>query len=271
MAYRKQCLIFSHDDTYHKTLLSEPNDEWQKIRLTSSQKKNLHQYLDSRWVGKNDQVSFTKSLAVGKAVSTNSLLESGKPTILLLTNVIWDAQLHYEGRVFDSMMDWVIFTLKFFIKKQDLDLIIRVHPAERFGTLPSRQNVVDEINKVFPILPSNITILGPEHPASTYELAVKSDSVLIYGTKTGVELCAKGIPVVVAGEAWLKNKGIAVDVKSKGHYKEVLESLPFGKRLSNTKTSLAEKYAYHFFFRRMIYIKSLKHVKKHAPLAYNFR
>ncbi len=33
------------------------------------------------------------------------------------------------------------------------------------------------------------------------------DAVLIYGTKTGVELSSRGIPVVVAGEAWVRGKG----------------------------------------------------------------
>lgn len=270
VAYRKQCLIFSHNATYHKTLLSEPNEDWQNIKLTASQKIQLHQYLQSRWLGKNDQISFTKPLSVKKYINNHDLVTDDKPNILLLTNVIWDAQLHYEGRVFDSMMSWVLFTLKFFIKNQNLNLIIRIHPAERFGTLPSRQNVADEIARTFPNLPANITILAPDNPTSTYELAEISDSVLIYGTKTGVELAARGIPVIVAGEAWIRNKGIAIDIKSKEHYLKVLKSLPVGKVLSKAKTELAEKYAYHFFFRRMIFVKSLKNIKSHAPLAYNF-
>ena len=89
------------------------NEDWQNIKLTASQKIQLHQYLQSRWLGKNDQISFTKPLSVKKYINNHDLVTDDKPNILLLTNVIWDAQLHYEGRVFDSMMSWVLFTLKF--------------------------------------------------------------------------------------------------------------------------------------------------------------
>jgi len=33
VAYRKRRFIFSHDDTYHHTLLSEPRDHWERLEL----------------------------------------------------------------------------------------------------------------------------------------------------------------------------------------------------------------------------------------------
>ncbi len=39
-------------------------------------------------------------------------------------------------------------------------------------------------------------------------------TVLIYGTKTGVELSAQGTPVIVGGEAWIRNKGLTMDASS---------------------------------------------------------
>ena len=77
-------------------------------------------------------------------------------------------------------------------------------------------------------------------------------SVLIYGTKTGVELTSLGIPVIVAGEAWIRGKSITTDVRSPEHYREILDSLPWKRRLDDATMQRAKKYAYHFFFRRMI-------------------
>ena len=57
---------------------------------------------------------------------------------------------------------------------------------------------------------------------------------------------------MVAGEAWIRGKGFSTDVTSVAEYDEVLEALPRGARLSPAEVDRARRYAYHFFFRRMI-------------------
>jgi hypothetical protein len=81
---------------------------------------------------------------------------------------------------------------------------------------------------------------------------MRCDSVLLYGTKTGVELTSLGIPVVVAGEAWIRNKGLTMDASTPGEYFDHLRRLPHGQRMDDVQVKRARKYAYHFFFRRMI-------------------
>jgi hypothetical protein len=60
------------------------------------------------------------------------------------------------------------------------------------------------------------------------------------------------IPVIVAGEAWIRNKGLTLDASSMQEYFEILGRLPLGYRMDEASTQRARKYAYHFFFRRMI-------------------
>jgi hypothetical protein len=133
-----------------------------------------------------------------------------------------------------------------------VQLVIRIHPAEVRGTLPARQRIVDEIGRAYPALPGNIIVIPPGSTISTYAVMEQCDSVIIYNTKTGVELAAMGIPVIVAGEAWIRNKGFALEVENRQQYRQVLDRLPLGKRMSNDDVLKARKYAYHFFFRRMI-------------------
>ena len=144
-------------------------------------------------------------------------------------------------------------------------MVIRVHPAEIRGTLPSRQKVVDEINKNFPTLPKNIIIIPPENNVSTYSVMYKCNGVIIYGTKTGVELTSVGIPVIVAGEAWVRNKGITIDAKSSKNYFSILDTLPFKNRLNKSQIMRAQKYAFHFFFRRMVPIACVNEVQGWPP------
>lgn len=252
-AYRKQCFIFSHGDTYHHTLLVEPSENWMGLELSSAMSEQIGSYLLSRWTGARDWIWFHEQPQEELArIASETGIDFSKPVIGLLTNVIWDAQLHYRANAFPNMLEWIFESIAYFARRPDLQLAIRVHPAEIRGTIPSRQRVVDEIAAAFPRLPPNVFVIPPESQVSTYALMAQCDSTLIYGTKTGVELTAMGIPVIVAGEAWIRNKGLTTDVTSPDEYHRTLDSLPLGARLDQSIVERARKYAYHFFFRRMI-------------------
>ena len=253
-AYRKHCFIFSHHDTYHHTLLSEPVSTWEDMPWTAEMEEDILDYLKSRWQGTRDWIWFHEKpeedvLAIARELG----IDLSRPCIGMLTNVMWDAQLHYRANAFANMREWTVETIRYFAERRpDLQLVIRVHPAEIRGTVPSRQPIVEEIRRAFPTLPPNVFVVGPESNVSTYAMMVQCDSVIIYGTKTGVELTSLGIPVIVGGEAWIRNKGITLDASSADEYFELLERLPLREKMSEPATQRARKYAYHFFFRRMI-------------------
>jgi hypothetical protein len=166
------------------------------------------------------------------------------------------------------MVDWVMRTITYFKGRPDLQLLIRVHPGELAppgGSTVSRQPIVEEIRNTFPDLPKNVFIIGPESTVSTYAAMDRCDSVIIYGTKTGVELTSVGIPVIVAGEAWIRNKGMTMDASSADEYFRHLDTLPLGKRMPQAMIDRARKYAYHFFFRRMLPLPFLEPAPQSWP------
>jgi hypothetical protein len=270
MAYRKNSFIFSHGDTYHHTLMSEPVGNWIDMEWDDEIEAELHAYLTSRWTGAEDWISFNRApeTELG-AIARETGIDFSKPSIGLLTNVMWDAQLHYPQNAFADMWEWLVTTITYFDRRRDLQLIIRVHPAELRGHIQSRQPIADEIRREIGTLPPNIHVIPPDSAVSTYSVMTQCDSVLIYGTKTGVELASLGVPVIVAGEAWIRNKGITIDARSREHYLEVLDSLPLRRRLDDAAMRRAKKYAYHFFFRRMIPLTVVKPVegKSWSPYA----
>lgn len=251
-AYRKGCFLFSHDDTYHHTLLSEPVSTWETMKWNPERERVLMDYLYSRRSGIHDWIWFHEAPNedIGSIV-TELGIDVSKPCIGLLTNVMWDAQLHYPANAFPDMRTWLIETIRYFQTKPELQLLIRVHPAEIRGTLPSRQPIMEEIMDVYPALPSNVFIIPPESSISTYAVMSYCQTIIIYGTKMGVELISLGLPVVAAGEAWVRQKGLTVDVHTREEYFQILDQLPLSK-LDDTTVLRARKYAYHFFFRRMI-------------------
>lgn len=271
VAYRKRCFIFSHGDTYHHTLLDEPVDSWQSMPWTEDSEQAILDYLKSRWQGTRDWIWFhEKPDEEMDRIAQEIGLDLTKPIIGMLTNVMWDAQLHYRANAFPDMLTWVLQTLEYFAKRPDLQLLMRIHPAEIRGTMPSRQPLLPEIMKVWPELPSNIFILPPESPVSTYAAMMQCDAAIIYGTKTGVELTSMGIPVIVGGEAWIRNKGITLDASSPEEYFQHLDQLPFRKRLDTDTLTRARRYAYHFFFRRMIPVQCMEPVQAWPPYAIRF-
>lgn len=255
-AYRKNCFIFSHGDTYHHTMMDEPVSLWECMPWSSERENTITRYLRSRWEGEHDWIRFHEHPYFEKdRILAEIGCDASRPIIGCLTNVMWDAQLHYPANAFANMLEWLLFTVRYFGERPDLQLVIRVHPAEIRGSVPTKQPVVKELRKYFPILPSNVFVVPPESNISTYVLSELCEAVIIYGTKTGVELTSVGIPVIVAGEAWIRNKGVTTDATSPESYRQILDSLPKNKRLGEDTISRARKYAYHFFFRRMIPIQ----------------
>jgi hypothetical protein len=262
-AYRKKCFIFSHHETYHHSLMSEPTSVWENIKWNDRIDRDLLTYLKSRWDGSGDWIWFHDNPEKDIArIKIELGLDPKKPAIGLLTNVVWDAQLHYPANAFPTMLDWILKSVSYFSKREDVQLIIRIHPAEIRGTIPSRQRVAEEISAAFPQMPPHIKVIPPESNLSTYATMAECDSVIIYGTKTGVELTAMGIPVIVAGEAWIRNKGISIDANSVLEYFRILDTLPLKKRMDEEKILRAKKYAYHFFFRRMVPVNCMKPTKR---------
>ncbi len=253
VAYRKRRFIFSHDDTYHHTLMTEPREHWENLHLSPTNERELMQYLSSRREGMFDWIVFHRPTRQDpQEIAKRVGIDLGKPVIGLLTNVSWDAQLHYPANAFPNMLEWLVQTCQYFAARPELQLLIRVHPAEISGFPPSRQPILAELAKRIPRLAPNIIVVPPESGMGTYALMSLCNAAIIYGTKMGVELTSVGLPVIVAGEAWIRNKGITHDASTPDEYFRILGRLPFSERLGPALLARARRYAYHFFFNRMI-------------------
>jgi hypothetical protein len=265
-AYRTSCFIFSHGDTYHHTLMAEPAEAWESMPWTPAMEAQILQYLKSRWSGARDWIWFHDEPDEDFAAYAREVgLDLSRPIVALLTNVMWDAQLHYPANAFPGMLDWVLRTIVYFKCRPELQLLIRVHPAEIRGTATSRQPLVPEIERAFPTLPPNVFVIPPESQVSTYAAVAGVNAAIVYGTKTGVELTSMGIPTIVAGEAWIRNKGLTLDASSPADYFDILGRLPLAARMLPEQVERARKYAYHFFFRRMVPVPCMVPTKAVPP------
>lgn len=252
IAYRAGSFIFSHDDTYHFTLMTEPVETWRGLDLNDRMEHTLDDYMRARETGAKDWITYQDSAeqSIGELAGRYGI-DFSKPTVTAFTNVLWDAQVFYQSNAFPNMLDWLFETIRYFRRRPDVHLIVRVHPAEVLNALTSRQTAMAELARVFPELPPNVTVIPPTDKANSYVLARHSNAAIIYGTKMGVELAYMGVPTIVAGESWARNKGLTFDAASREDYLRLLDAIPLAPMDQETRRNAA-KYAFHFFFRRTI-------------------
>lgn len=253
VGYRQRSFVVSHDDSYHHTMLDEPVERWENLSLSPAQEGELDRYLESRRRGDRDWIVFGKGTDFdAKAYLERRGIDLARPVTLALTNVAWDAQLHYPSNSFASMADWLIETVRWFAGHPDAQLVIRVHPAELSGSMPANERSADILAAAFPSLPANVVLVAPDDPISTYALIDIAAVSIVYATKAGIEVAASGKPLIVAGDAWARGKGFSIDAADPAGYRAILDQLPVIMPPSPEETARAKRYAFHYFFRRMI-------------------
>ena len=186
----------------------------------------------------------------GKEKIRSQLKLDNRPVILLPANVLGDtATLGRTRSLFsDSMTDWLIRVIKFFVDHSEAQLVIRLHPAEAKLTGPS---VAETITRAFPSLPEHIHLIGAKEEINTYDLVEITDLALVYTTAVGLEMATRGIPVMLSGNAHYRKKGFTIDADSWQEYFQKLEvalvDLP-AQRLTPEQVERAWNYAYFYFY-----------------------
>ena len=256
--YRRNSIIVTRNDSLHRQLIYEDNSTWEQMKFDKKNEKKIDEYLKSRWVGDTDWEFYSKNPKFnGKEYLKERNLDLSKPIVGLATNVMWDAQISFPNKVFLDMLEWLFFTIDFFTKNDHLQLVIRIHPAELNISKKSSQRVFDEVKKRYKNLPKNILLIKPDDDISTYSVFEKCNCVITYGSKIAIETAAVNIPTIVCGENFVKNKNVTIDIDSKEDYLKVLKEIPLPKNIIKDKILRAKKYAYHFWFRKMMKVESI--------------
>ncbi len=254
VGYRTNCFNVCHSETHIHSYMNEPTECWESLPWNDRMEERISKYLSGRWSGRFDwlkvitQGENTEPADIAKEIG----LDLSKPVVGLLTNVLWDGQLCYPSNAFESQIDWIKYTIRYFEGREDIQLLIRIHPSEHDSWIKSRQSVSDEIKKHFPRLPKNVFVILATSTINTYKAMLNCNAVLIYGTTAGLEMVCMGLPVIAAGEAWIRSKGLCAAVSTPQEYKTVLDDLPFKMKVADDVRKRALKYAYHFYLRQMI-------------------
>jgi hypothetical protein len=252
---RKDTVVACHNETYHRQLVSEDNSVWERYSLTDSERDRVLTYAkDKREVGAGVDYFNYHPNPINDFDKLIELIDidRSKPIVSVYTNVLWDAQIFYSENVFSNMVVWLFETIELLANNKEVWGVIRIHPAEKKGGVPTNQPIMDVIKRKYKTLPSNIRIISPESDISSYVLAEHSKAAIIYGTKMGLEIALMGIPLVVCGESFSRNKGYGIDIKSLEEYADLISRLDTLSISTIEMKERAIRYAHYLYFRKML-------------------
>jgi hypothetical protein len=183
----------------------------------------------------------------GETVRASLGIDSRRRVISAFTNLAWDTALLGKDIAFESQFDWLARAAEFVSPHDDVVLVIRVHPAEsRWG---SGQPVEAELAARLGQLPRNVCLVRSDDSTSSYGLLAISDLALCYTTTVGLEAAVRGITVAVAGKTHYRGRGFTLDIESRTDLERVISDPP---TMKPDQVELARRYAFAFFFRRMV-------------------
>jgi hypothetical protein len=246
-------VLFDHNQPAIRFDLDQPWQQGRDRPLAATEERELDEYLETRARGQVGVIDLWPAMERGRGALAERLgLAPERPTAVLYTNILWDSAVFGRDVGFDGMFDWVAESVRLFAATRSRDLVIRVHPSEvRIPMSESRDRVIDRLRALFPDLPTNVRVVPPEDPASSYTLMGLADAVLVYTSTIGLEAAVRGRPVVVAGRTHYRGRGFTFDPRDReGYAADVAHALAC-KHLPPGEVEIARRYAHLFFFRFM--------------------
>ncbi len=175
-------------------------------------------------------------------------MRGDRPIALMCTNIAWDSAVLGRNTIFSSMVEWIRCTLDYFAEHPCWQLVVRIHPAETiFGT----NQPVDKIARErLQEIPDNICLVPSDDSLNTYGLMDLSDIGLVYTSTAGLEMAARGIPVIVAAKTHYAGKGFSVDPVTVDSYYSTLDEAmnePTTLKMTPRQIELAQCYLDVYF------------------------
>ncbi len=177
-----------------------------------------------------------------------SLYLDERPIVMLATNVLGDSLTLGRQAISETMAEWILNTIRILQDREDIQLIIRIHPGE---LLTRGMSMLDVINQEFPHLPAHMHLIKPDEKVNTYDLIAIADLGLVYTTTVGLEMAMAGVPVIVSGKTHYRGRGFTIDPQTWSEYEQKLNLIlncPQEFRMTDEQVELAWRYAYLFFF-----------------------
>lgn len=175
----------------------------ERIQLTEDDFVRVTKHFQALLSGKNSVLSLPKTRSELDIRKKFGIPEGAKLLLATLSSYdeIFAAQMAqaipYEKLPFESQAEWVRKLLELIRGRDDLFLVIRIHPREfHKDSLGRISQHASDLVAAFANLPPNARLNLPEDEVSLYDFAGEADVVLNAWSTAGEDLGMLGIPVV---------------------------------------------------------------------------
>jgi len=133
-----------------------------------------------------------------------------------------------DGLLFQNSYDWLSFVISLVGFRDDVHLILRVHPRQYPNKRESRKSEdATYLEQFLSSLPANVSVNWPSEQISLYDIAKVVDLVLNRTSSAGIELSALGIPTLNCDPELMisYDPNISVVAKTKSEYETAFNNL----------------------------------------------
>ena len=178
-------------------------------------------------------------------------LDRKKPTSVVFSHVLWDANLFYGDDLFEDYGEWFVETVRAACANPALNWLIKLHPANVWKR--KYEGITQEyaervlIDQAIGALPAHVTLIAADDDISTLSLFESIDyGVTVRGT-SGMELVCFGKHCVTAGTGRYSGLGFTLDSEHRAQYLERLACLHLQTPMSAAELQRAKWHAYTAF------------------------
>jgi hypothetical protein len=191
-------------------------------------------------------------------------LDPSRPTAVVFSHVLWDANMFYGRDLFRDQEDWFVETVRAAAANDRANWVVKLHPANvwklRRDGYEGELDELRAIRNAIGELPPHVRLLPPDTEISTWSLfAVTEVGVTIRGS-TGFELPCFGVPALTAGTGFYSGRGFTIDSDSRDEYLARLARIEKTPRPTDEQVELARKHAWGLFRARQTRFTSFRSV-----------
>jgi hypothetical protein len=160
-------------------------------------------------------------IATVKGFLENYNIDQKKTTVVIYAHVFVDAVRYPHKVIFSDHYTWLIETLDFLVKNNNLNIFVKPHPSEELYQLGKNvESVISEFNSKYK---TNLVILNKKIESKVIN---KIADVLITGSGTvSMEAPCEGMKVVTSGSSSYENTNAMFRSETQEEYFNLLENI----------------------------------------------
>lgn len=192
-------------------------------------------------------------------------IPDGKNILLLIGQVRVDAAITRYSKLYPDPVDMIERAAGIAEKMPDTILVIKLHPKEISGFspagIPYDHNTFKKIKERGIDKFSNVRVVE-DTEINTFSLMDMACAGLTITSQAGLEMCIKGKPVMVCGEAFYGRRGFTTDLLETENFDDTIKKLVNEGGLSEEKHKLALDFLYLYCQRHLFDHKFTVHQKQ---------